>query len=187
VLWVETSQSALQKRSGRGKSRLKSKTLHKNPPIATSLTQTSLTILMRKNTRSRTAANARYRANSLSVVLPDEVIAHIFVMGCPAPNHKFLKIDTAPLQYQVLVGSICRLWRKIANECPCLWTSVVVRHPFSENKCPKKKLEFYEEMISVVLGRSGTLELDLSIRTHDVDRFSGFTPSMWNPKTTFWL
>ena len=126
---------------------------------------------MRKNTRSRTAANARYRANLISVVhcLPDEVIAHIFVMGCPAPNHRLLGIDTAPLQYQVLVGSICRLWRKIANECPYLWTSVVVRYPLSKSKCPRKKLEFYEEMISVVLGRSGTLDLDLSIRTDDVD------------------
>ena len=131
---------------------------------------------MRKNNRWRTVAEVRFRANLASAIhcLPDELLAHIFVMGCPAPNHKLTAIDRAPFRYQVLVGSICRLWRDIAHECPPLWTSVVVQYPSSWNKRARKKLQFYEEMISVVLRRSGSLEIDLSIRMHGVDGFSGF-------------
>ena len=130
---------------------------------------------MPQNTRSRTAANARFRANLTSVIhrLPNELIAHIFVMGCPAPNHKLAGIDTAPFRYQVLVGSICRLWRKIAHECPSLWTSVAVFYPVAGGRGKKTPLAFYEEMICVILGRSGTLQLDLSVRFHRLPSVSG--------------
>src|ERR1700733_4367662 len=119
---------------------------------------------MPQHTPSQTAANARFRANLTSAIhcLPNELIAHIFVMGCPSPNHReFTGIDAAPFRYQVLVGSICGLWREIAHGCPSLWTSVAVCHPTGSGG---KKLEFYKEMITEILGRSGTLELDLSLR-----------------------
>jgi len=110
------------------------------------------------------AVNARFRANLTSPIhrLPNELIAHIFVMGCPAPNHKLEGIDTAPFRYQVLVGSICRLWRETAHQCPSLWTSVAAFYPARSRG--GKKLAFYEEMMAEILGRSGTLELDLSLR-----------------------
>ena len=90
--------------------------------------------------------------------LPTEIIGHIFVIGCPTPNHELPVVDVRPLQHQVLVGSVCQLWRDIAHRWPALWTSVVVRYPRS-----RKDVAFREEMISLVLRRSGTLELDLSI------------------------
>ena len=132
-------------------------------------------VAMPQNTRSRTAAIARFRANLTSVIhrLPNELMAHIFVMGSPPPNHKLEGIDTAPFRYQVLVGSICRLWRNIAHECPSLWTSVAVFYPLRAFQGKKTPLEFYEEMICVILGRSGTLQLDLSVRFHRLPNVSG--------------
>ena len=90
--------------------------------------------------------------------LPTEIIGHIFVIGCPTPNHELPVVDVRPFQHQVLVGSVCQLWRDIAHRWPALWTSAVVRYPRS-----RKDVAFREEMISLVLRRSGTLELDLSI------------------------
>ena len=73
-------------------------------------------IAMPQNTQSPAAANAS-RANLTSPIhrLPNELIADIFVMGCPAPNHKLAGIDTEPFRHQMLVGSICRLWRETAH------------------------------------------------------------------------
>jgi hypothetical protein len=121
---------------------------------------------MSRSTRSQTAANIKFQTNLTSTIhrLPNEVIAHIFVTGCPTPNHKLKQLDDAPLQHQVLVGSICKLWRKIAHESPDLWTSVTVRYPFPRNKSSRKKPKFYEDMVRSVLRRSGTLEVDLSIK-----------------------
>jgi hypothetical protein len=122
---------------------------------------------MARNTRLQTAANVKFQANLTSAIhrLPNEVMAHIFVTGCPSPNHKLKQIDVAPLQHQVLVGSICKLWREIAHECPDLWTSVAVRYPILGNKASRKKLKFCEDMVRSVLRRSGRLEVDLSIRS----------------------
>jgi hypothetical protein len=128
---------------------------------------------MSRSTRSQTAANVRFQANLASVIhrLPNEVIAHIFVSGCPTPNHKLKHIDVAPLEHQMLVGSICKLWRNIAHDCPTLWTSVVVRCPLSRNKPSRNKLKFYEDIIGSVLRRSRTLEVDLSLRIDYVPEF----------------
>ena len=117
------------------------------------------------------AANVRSQINLTSTIhhLPNEIIAHIFVVGCPTPNHDGLCVDVAPIQHQMLVGSICSLWREIAHECPALWTSVVVRYPKSEND-----VKSYGEMICSSLRRSGTLGLDLAIR---VDTFPGQEPT----------
>jgi len=117
------------------------------------------------------AANVRSQMNLTSTIhhLPNEIIAHIFVVGCPTPNHDGLCVDVAPIQHQMLVGSICSLWREIAHECPALWTSVVVRYPKSEND-----VKSYGEMICSSLRRSGTLGLDLAIR---VDTFPGQEPT----------
>jgi hypothetical protein len=129
---------------------------------------------MPPNTRSQTAASVRFRMNLTSAIhrLPNEILAHIFVIGCPTSNHKLSTIDVAPLQHQVLVGSICKLWRKIAHECPALWTSVAIRYPTPRNNLKslerKLKLKFYEEMIFSVLRRSGTMEVDLFIRIDSV-------------------
>jgi len=116
---------------------------------------------MPQQTRSRSAANIRSQMNLTAAIhrLPNEIIAHIFVVGCPTPNHDRLSVDVAPIQHQMLVGSICGLWREIAHECPALWTSVVVRYPMSETD-----VDSYEETICSSLRRSGTLELDLAIR-----------------------
>jgi len=122
---------------------------------------------MPHNTQSQSAANVRSQMNLTSAIhrLPNEIIAHIFVVGCPTPNHDRPSVDVAPIQHQMLVGSICGLWREIAHKCPALWTSVVVRYPKS-----KYDLKSYKETICSSLRRSGTLGLDLAIK---VDTFPG--------------
>lgn len=116
---------------------------------------------MPQRTRSRTVANVRFQENLASASihrLPNEVIARILVIGCPFPDHTCRSIDTRPLKHQVLVTAVCTLWRQIAHHSPSLWTSVVVRPPY-----PKKYLSLYQNLLSAVLTRSGTLELDISI------------------------
>jgi hypothetical protein len=128
---------------------------------------------MTRNTRSQTAANVR-SANLTSATgihrLPNEILAHIFVTGCPTSNHKLYRIDMTPLQHQVLVGSVCKLWRNIAHGCAALWISVAIRYPMPKGKSSGSKLKFYE-MIFSVLPRSGTMEVDLSIKTESVPVF----------------
>jgi len=122
---------------------------------------------MPHNTQSRSAANVRSQMNLTSPIhrLPNEIIAHIFIVGCPTPNHDRdrFSLDAAPVQHQMLVASICGLWREITHDCPALWTSVVIRCPKSEND-----VKSYEEMICSSLRRSGTLGLDLAIRVGTV-------------------
>src|SRR6266849_3548914 len=112
-----------------------------------------------RNTRTQASADTRSRVNlELSIHrLPNEIIARILITGCPLPDHGHIEIDTDPLSYQVLVTSICRLWRQIAHHSPSLWTSVIVRPPPS-----MKFLTLYEKVLAAVLARSGTLELDIS-------------------------
>lgn len=122
---------------------------------------------MLRNTRSRTrlqkVADDRFRKNLTSSIhcLPNEVISHIFVIGCPTPNHERRVVDKKPLHHQLRLGSVCGLWRKIAHKCPALWTSVTITFPSSSSE---NELGFFEEIICSILRRSGTLELDLSIR-----------------------
>jgi len=120
---------------------------------------------MPHNSQSRSAAIVRSQMNLTSPIhrLPNEIIAHIFVVGCPTPDHDRQRVDVAPIQHQMLVGSICSLWREIAHECPALWTSVVVRYPKLEND-----VKSYEETICSSLRRSGTLGLDLAIMVDTV-------------------
>jgi hypothetical protein len=119
---------------------------------------------MRRNTRSQAVASVRYQANLASAIhrLPNEVIARILVIGCPLPYHKGSDVDASPLKYQVLVTSVCTLWRQIAHHSLSLWTSVVVRPPRS-----KKSLRLHQNLLSAALARSGTLELDISINVPD--------------------
>jgi hypothetical protein len=117
---------------------------------------------MRRITRSQTAANLRFQENLTSAAihrLPNEVIARILVIGCPLPQHERDFIDASPLMHQILVTSICALWRQIMHNSPPLWTSVVVRPPPS-----MKSLGLHQNLLSAVLTRSGTLDLDISIR-----------------------
>jgi hypothetical protein len=88
---------------------------------------------------------------------PPQNTTHIFIVGCPAPDLESPRIDLAPLRYQLLVGSVCGVWRQVAHGCPALWTSVVVRYP-------KADLRFYEEMLCSTLRRSGTPELYISVQ-----------------------
>src|SRR6266849_4741547 len=118
-----------------------------------------------RNTRTQASADTRSRVNlELSIHrLPNEIIARILITGCPLPDHRHKGIDTDPLSYQVLVTSICRLWRQIALHSPSLWTCVIVRPPPSVGS-----LSLCRGVLAAVLARSGTLELDISIK--DVHR-----------------
>ena len=113
-----------------------------------------------RKTRAQASVDTRFRGNlELSIHrLPNEIIARILLTGCLLPDHRHKEIDTEPLTYQVLVTSICRLWRQIALHSPSLWTSVVVRPP------RMKSLSLYRKELAAVLARSGTLELDISIK-----------------------
>ena len=125
-----------------------------------------------RKTRAQAYADTRSRGNlELSIHrLPNEIIARILITGCPLPDHQHKEIDTDPLSYQVLVTSICRLWKQIALHSPSLWTCVIVRPPPS-----MKSLSLYRKVLAAVLARSGTLELDISIK--DVRR--GDRPSRY--------
>ena len=116
---------------------------------------------MHRKTRAQAYADTRSRVNLKLTIhrLPNEIIALILITGCPLPDHRHKEIDTDPLSYQVLVTSICRLWRQIALHSPSLWTCVIVRPPPS-----MKSLSLYRKVLAAVLARSGTLELDISIK-----------------------
>ena len=123
---------------------------------------------MSQTAQAQGESSIGFQTNSTAFIhrLPTEIIAHIFVLGCPRPDHARRGIDAAPLHHQVLVGSICQRWRSIACSSPALWTSVVVRYPHWE-----RDFEFYTKMINSVFQRSGKFELDLSVgifrhRTH---------------------
>ena len=123
---------------------------------------------MPQTAQAQRESSVGFQTNSTAFIqrLPTEIIAHIFILGCPRPDHARHRIDAAPLHHQVLVGSICQRWRSIASSSPALWTSVVVRYPYRE-----RDLKFCTKMINLMFQRSGKLELDLSVdifyyRTH---------------------
>lgn len=69
--------------------------------------------------------------------LPYEIIAHIFVLGCPFPHvggdtFPFVtpNIREEPLAYQPLTASVCRQWRQVALGTPKLWSSIFVNLSF---------------------------------------------------------
>lgn len=75
--------------------------------------------------------NTPSRGNSLKPAthqIPNEILGHIFTLGCPDPAPGRGEVDPRP--YQVLVCSICRLWRGVAHGTPALWTTVFIELPF---------------------------------------------------------
>lgn len=92
--------------------------------------------------------------------LPNEVLMHIFVLGCPVMNHAnpILLLGERPPKHQTLVTSICRLWRELARNAPQLWRYIVL---FGRIPQTKEKREIDIQMLQSALMFSGTLELDL--------------------------
>ncbi|KAK7048919.1 hypothetical protein R3P38DRAFT_2872048 [Favolaschia claudopus] len=101
---------------------------------------------------------ARAKLNTLAPVaqLPVEILSHIFKM-CDVPWRDNYSRAT-PSCALLLLLRVCRSWRDIAVSCPLLWTSVCFNSHSRGNN--------YTELISVWLGRSRALPLDI--------RLSGF-------------
>lgn len=120
-----------------------------------------------RSTRSRTKAVIKAEHNLASPIhkLPDELIAHVFVLGCPKP--KFLadlsaRNETAedPFPYQVLVSSICRRWRRISLQSPTLWSFIFIMLPFKSLSMAKR----YGPLMYAVSQRSGAARVTFTLK-----------------------
>lgn len=96
--------------------------------------------------------------------LPNEVLSHIFVQGLTPKEGLWYNDHYDPRRYQVLVGSVCRRWRYVSQSTPELWTILLVRLPSLEHKFHR-----FMEALSEWLGRSGALDLDISIHGYADD------------------
>lgn len=74
-----------------------------------------------RSTRSRTKADTKTEQNLTLPIhkLPDELVAYIFVLGCPKPTIDTYRPEPGdmtddPIPFQVLVSSICRCWRRVS-------------------------------------------------------------------------
>ncbi|KAJ6488541.1 hypothetical protein C8R47DRAFT_978600 [Mycena vitilis] len=94
--------------------------------------------------------------------LPPEVLQHIFSMTLPLDRNAVMHASEAP----VLLGRVCRGWRKITFATPELWRSIHV-------VCPPSNLadsEFASAQIKAMqewLARSGACPLSISIRVSE--------------------
>lgn len=120
-----------------------------------------------RSTRSRTKADTKTEQNLTSPIhkLPDELVAHIFILGCPKPT-----IDTDrpepgdmaddPLPFQVFVSSICRRWRRISLQSPTLWSFIFIMLPFKNLGMAKR----YLPLMNAIVQRSGVVSLTFTIK-----------------------
>ncbi|TFK34424.1 hypothetical protein BDQ12DRAFT_726834 [Crucibulum laeve] len=62
---------------------------------------------------------------NINEALPPEILSNIFIFCLPFNELCSPTLQTAPL----LVGQVCRHWRRIAGKCPQLWSSVSFTFP----------------------------------------------------------
>jgi hypothetical protein len=100
--------------------------------------------------------------------LPCEILGNIFV-HCLDGTFIVPHINDAPL----LLGRVCRAWRRVTIFTPLLWTSVLVQLP------PKTTLESLQFGLHCWLLRSGALPLTIRHPVYDLPSnfFGIFTPS----------
>lgn len=114
--------------------------------------------------RHRDAAASKKSEQNLSSPihkLPDELLAYTFLLGCPKPDFTTSAAPGShdPLPYQLLVSSICRLWRRISLESPALWSIIYFVLPFENAKmanCSERSLE-------VIGKRAGMASITLTL------------------------
>lgn len=120
-------------------------------------------------TRSRMRANIKTEQNLASLIhkLPDELLVHIFVLGCPKPRfYTYLsyhdQMADNPLPYQVLVSSICRRWRRISlqPESSTLWSFIFIMLPFKTSR----STESYGPLIKTIVQRSGVARVTFTLK-----------------------
>ena len=91
--------------------------------------------------------------------LPNEILGYVLVLCCPAPAVEGYRGAVDPRPFQVLVSSICRLWRKVAHRTPALWTTMFVSLPIVEGR----PSELCETLLQDALDRSGLMDLALYV------------------------
>ena len=91
--------------------------------------------------------------------LPNEILGYIFTLGCPALSVEEHRGTIDPRPFQVLVSSICRLWRDVAHGTPALWTMMFIRLPIAEGR----PSELCEILLQDAFDRSGLMDLALYV------------------------
>lgn len=127
-----------------------------------------------RSTRAQTKADRKTEHNLTSPIhrLPDELLVHIFVLGCPKPDldieHSRDRDVEDPLPYQVLVSSICRLWRRISLQTPALWSFIFIKLPFRDLRMGKR----YESLMNAIAKRTGKAAVVLTLKPRQPQCFT---------------
>ncbi|KAJ6585408.1 hypothetical protein B0H19DRAFT_926198, partial [Mycena capillaripes] len=95
--------------------------------------------------------------------IPQDVLQEIFTSCLPTKHNALIDPRCAPL----LLGFICRNWRKVAHSTPRLWSSLHIPLFSGENPMytPPPSLTFvstFEGILEAWLDRSGTCPLSIS-------------------------
>lgn len=105
-------------------------------------------------------------------LLPFELIAHVFILGCPRSRFEDtlfappeMEWPEDPLPYQLLVASVCRLWRHVALGTPKLWSSIFVNLSLIDNRSRITT----PESLRLIEQRSAATDLFLYITASDWD------------------
>jgi hypothetical protein len=125
-----------------------------------SQTQALLHDLQRSYSRSKTRVDAHLALLSPMRSVPPEILQSIFIMTLPSDRNAVMHASETP----VLLGRVCRGWRKIAYATPELWASIHLVAPpvdFSESAISPGdiRLMAMEEW----LARSAVCPLSISI------------------------
>lgn len=93
-------------------------------------------------------------------VLPDEILAEIFVCCLPEYRHAVMCEREAPM----LLGRVCSLWREVAYNTPALWASL---HAVVSLEEEDGRFDIRQEAIVTWLERSKFLPISVSLKTTD--------------------
>ncbi|KAJ3570922.1 hypothetical protein NP233_g4090 [Leucocoprinus birnbaumii] len=99
--------------------------------------------------------------------LPLDLIEEIFYHCLPVAHNAVMSIHEPPL----VLGRVCRQWRKIAYCAPRLWTSLHIVVTISDPPRRPRKREMTLDAIGCWLSRSGALPLSISFY-HDDTKFA---------------
>ncbi|KAF5346108.1 hypothetical protein D9758_009978 [Tetrapyrgos nigripes] len=92
--------------------------------------------------------------------VPDDTLSEIFIRCLPEDYNATRSLSEAPL----LLGQVCRRWRRVSLSTPDLWTSLHIVIPTNADMnllC--SIIESRRKGVEAWLGRSGVLPLSLSI------------------------
>lgn len=105
-------------------------------------------------------------ASRPALLLPTEVLAHIFLQAPPQLLERFtlhekIQVGNATRSIRLLISSVCHHWREVALGTPQLWSTISIQHEYCSDYIPPSTLKPDRELFALELQRASNHSLDL--------------------------